>query len=146
MRRARRYVLLAAVLAGVASCQTLGGTGASGADLAASRTSLSEARGRMDRAAQSSDVQGVSKAMKEIGQEFNAIESKGSSMNLMDSQTMKLQIATGRNTITATDPWIQNNDADAVRSQVAQLDPILDEIDGLLDRAVKSSATAPGTQ
>ena len=146
MRGARRYLLLAAVLAAAASCQTLGGTGASGADLAASRTALSEARGRMDRAAQSSDVQGVSKAMKEIGQEFNAIESRASSMNLMDSQTMKLQIATGRNTITATDPWVQNNDADAVRSQVAQLDPILDEIDGLLDRAVKSSATAPETQ
>jgi hypothetical protein len=100
----------------------------------------------MDRAAQNSDVQGVSKAMKEIGREFDAIEPRASSMNLMDHQTMKIQIATGRNTITATDPWVQNNDAEAVRSQVAQLDPILDEIDRLLDRAVKSSAPAPGTQ
>ena len=146
MRRGALFVLVAAAAIGAVSCQTLGGTGASGADLAASRTSLSEARGRMDRAAKNSDVQAVSKAMKEIGQEFDAIESRTSSMNLMDNQTMKIQIATGRNTITATGPWVQNDDAEAVRSQVAQLDPILDEIDRLLDRAVKSSAPAPGTQ
>jgi hypothetical protein len=145
VRRARLFVVLAAVSIAAVSCQTLGGTGASGADLAAYRASLSESRGRMDRAAQNSDVPGVSKAMKEIGREFDAIEPRASSMNLMDHQTMKIQIATGRNTITATDPWVQNNDAEAVRSQVAQLDPILDEIDRLLDRAVKSSAPAPGT-
>jgi hypothetical protein len=142
-----RLVALLAVM-GVASCQTLGGTGASGADFATYRTALSDAKGRMDRAAQNSDVPAVSKAMKEIGEQFNAIESKTSSMNLMDNETMKIQIATGRNVISQTDPWVLNNDAEAVRSQVAQLDPVLDQIDVLLDRAVKSSAAepAPGTQ
>lgn len=146
MSRAPLLVLLAAVALGAASCQTLAGKGDAGADFAAYRTSLSDAKGRMDRAAQNSDVQGVSQAMKEINDQFNAIESKGSSMNLMDNETMKIQIATGRNTITQTGPWVQNNDAEQVRSQVAQLDPVLVEIDGLLDRAVKSSAPAPGTQ
>lgn len=148
MRRAPVPVLLVALAAlamGAASCQTLAGKGDAGADFAASRAALSDAKGRMDRAAQDSDVQGVSKAMKEIGEQFNAIESRTSSMNLMDNETMKIQIATGRNTITQTGPWVQNNDADAVRSQVAQLDPVLTEIDGLLDRAVKSSAPASGT-
>lgn len=137
--------LLAAVAIGAASCQTLAGKSDSSADFAAYRTALSEAKGRMDRAAQDSDVQGVSKAMKEIGDQFNTIESKTSSMNLMDNETMKIQIATGRNTITQTGPWVQNNDAEAVRSQVAQLDPVLDQIDVLLDRAVKSSAPDAGT-
>jgi hypothetical protein len=148
VRRAPFTVLLAALAAlaiGAVSCQTLAGKGDAGADFAAYRTALSEAKGRMDRAAQDSDVQGVSKAMKEIGDQFNAIESKTSSMNLMDNETMKIQIATGRNTITQTGPWVQNNDAEAVRAQVAQLDPVLSEIDVLLDRAVKSSAPASGT-
>jgi hypothetical protein len=144
--RARLLPLLVAVAIGASSCQTLAGKGDAGADFDASRTALSEARTRMDHAARDSDVQGVSKAMKEIGEQFNAIESKASAMNIMDNESMKIQIATGRNTITQTDAWVQNNDADAVRSQVAQLDPILDQIDVLLDRAVKSSVPASGTQ
>ena len=80
--------------------------------------------------------------MKEIGSSFDAIEARGSSMNLMDHESLKIQLATGRNTMTETDRWIQVNDADAVRNQVAQLDPVLGEIDVLLDRAVKSSAPA----
>lgn len=148
MSRPRRFALLAAlamIVAGATSCQTLGGSGASGADFAAYRSSLSDARGRMDRAAQDSDIQGVAKAMTEIGKQFDAIEAKTSAMNLMDNETMKIQIATGRRIITETDRWVQVNDPEAVRSQVAQLDPVLAEIDGLLDRAVKSSAPATGT-
>lgn len=146
MTRPRLLALLVAVAIGAASCQTLAGKGDAGADFAASRTALSEAKTHMDHAAQDSDVQGVSKAMKEIGEQFNAIESKASAMNIMDNESMKIQIATGRNTITQTDAWVQNNDAEAVRSQVAQLDPILDQIDVLLDRAVKSSVPASGPQ
>lgn len=134
---------MAALLAvGVASCQTLGGTGASGADFAKYRTDLAESKTRMDQAAQSGDIQGADRAMDAIARNFDAIESKTSSMNLMDNETMKIQIATGRRIITETDRWVQINDAEAVRSQVAQLDPVLGQIDLLLDRAVKSSATS----
>lgn len=138
--------IAAAVLAlGTASCQTLGGSGASGTDFARYRTELAEARARMDRAAQEGDVPGASKAMGEIGRHFNAIESRTSSMNLMDAEAMKIQIATGRRTMTEADRWVQVNDAEAVRSQTALLRPVLDEIDVLLDRAVKSSASPAET-
>jgi len=147
--RARRWATKAAAAAAAlaaVSCQTLSGTGASGADFAKMRTELSESKGRMDRAAQSSDVQAVSKEMQEISGKFDAIESRTTSMNLMDGQTMRIQIATGRRVMQETDRWVQTNDAEAVRSQVAQLDPVLDQVDVLLDRAVKSSEPAPGTQ
>lgn len=138
---ARSALIAAAGLAAllVVSCQTLSGSGASGAEFAASRQKLIETRTSMDKAAQDGDLSAVGKAMGEIGTQFDAIESRGSSMNIMDLESMKIQMATGRHAITETDRWIQVNDAEAVRNQVAQLDPILDEIDGLLDRAVKSS-------
>lgn len=145
MRRRMTAALLVTVAVGVVSCQTLGGTGDAGTDFAKYRASLADAKSRMDRAAQDSDIATVSKAMGEIGQDFDAIEQKTSAMNLMDNESMKIQIATGRQTITETDRWVQVNDAEAVRSQVAQLDPVLGQIDVLLDRAVKSSTT-PATQ
>ena len=146
MSRALRLAWIVALALGAVSCQTLGGTGASGGDFATYRTTLSEAKGRMDRAAQDSDIPSVTKAMGVISEQLDAIESKTSSMNLMDNEATKIQIATGRRIITETDRWVQVNDAEAVRSQVAQLDPVLNEIDVLLDRAVKSSAPASGTQ
>jgi len=145
MGRNAGAAMLIAIALGTASCQTLSGTGDSGADFAKYRTSLADAKGRMDQAAQNSDIATVSQAMGEIGHDFDAIEQKTSAMNLMDNESMKIQIATGRRTITETDRWVQVNDAEAVRSQVAQLDPVLGEIDVLLDRAVKSSTT-PATQ
>ena len=134
-------VVLAAALA-VVSCESLAGSQDQGAALAKYKAQLADLKTRMDTAAQSSDLQGVASAMKEIGSSFDAIEARGSSMNLMDHESLKIQLATGRNTMTETDRWIQVNDADAVRNQVAQLDPVLGEIDVLLDRAVKSSAPA----
>jgi hypothetical protein len=131
-------VLLGAAL-GATSCETLSGSGKSSAALAEVRTELGESRSALNRAAQEGDLQGVSAAMREIGAQFNTIQSKSSAMNLMDRETMAIQIATGRRTITETERWIPANDVEAVRSQVAQLDPILSQIDGLLDRAVKSS-------
>jgi hypothetical protein len=134
----------AALSFGATSCQTLAGSGQSGAALGDSKAKLSESRASMDRASQEGDLQGVGTAMRSIGTQFDVVESKSSAMNLMDRENMAIQIATGRNTIKETERWIQSNDAEAVRSQVAQLDPILDNVDGLLDRAVKSSVPADG--
>jgi hypothetical protein len=135
---------LVALSFGATSCQTLAGSGQSGAALADSKAKLVDSRAAMDRAVQSGDLQAVGSAMKAIGDQFDVVESKSSAMNLMDRENMAIQIATGRRTITETDRWIQSNDADAVKNQVAQLDPILDNVDGLLDRAVKSSVPADG--
>lgn len=144
-RAARLALALAAALAAV-SCQTLAGSGDQGVALAKYRAQLNESRARMDQASQNADLQGVATAMKEIGSAFDAIEARSSSMNLMDNESLKIQLATGRNTITETDRWIQVNDPEAVKNQVAQLDPVLGQIDILLDRAVKSSTSATGTQ
>lgn len=101
----------------------------------------------MNRAVSEGDLQAVNASLRAIGSHFDAIESKSSAMNLMDRESMAIKIATGRRTITEVNRWIQVNDAEAVRSQVAELDPILGEVDVLLDRAVKSSVpAASGTQ
>ncbi|HLQ66499.1 MAG TPA: hypothetical protein VK123_04605 [Candidatus Limnocylindrales bacterium] len=138
---------IAAVLAlAGTSCETLSGAGKSGAQFAQYRQSLAESRATLDKAAQDGDLQAVGTSMTTIGSQFDAIESKGGDMNVMDRESMAIQIATGRRTMTEASRWISVNDADAVRSQVAELDPILTEVDVLLDRAVKSSVPATGSQ
>ncbi len=92
------------------------------------------------------DLQGVATSLRAVGSQFDAVEKKSSAMNLMDRENLNIQIATGRRIITETSRWVSVNDADAVRSQVAELDPILVKIDVLLDRAVKSSVPASGAQ
>lgn len=92
------------------------------------------------------DLQAVATSLRAVGSQFDAVEKKSSAMNLMDRENLNIQIATGRRIITETSRWVSVNDADAVRSQVAELDPILVKIDVLLDRAVKSSVPASGAQ
>ena len=143
--------LLAALLAlASTSCETLetfSGSGKSGAELARHKKELADSRTAMNRAAQEGDLHKIQTTLSAIGSQFNAIQSKSSAMNLMDRESMAIKMATGRRTITEASRWVQVSDADAVRSQVAHLDPILAEIDVLLDRAVKSSVpAAAGTQ
>ena len=154
MTRRDRSIVRARLLAGVFAlvlavgtpgCETLGGSGSAGPELSRYRTELTETRARLRRATQDADVKGASRAMAEIRRQFDAIESKSSSMNLMDREALKIQIATGRRTLTEADRWVQVNDVEAVRSQTALLEPVLDQIDVLLDRAVKSSGTAAET-
>jgi hypothetical protein len=138
---------IAAILAlAASSCETLSGAGHSGAQFAQYRQALAESRATLDKAAQDGDLQAVNTSMRSIGSQFDAIESKGGDMNIMDRESMAIQLATGRRTMTEASRWVSVNDADAVRSQVAELDPILTEVDVLLDRAVKSSVPATGSQ
>ncbi len=131
---------------GASSCETLGGSGKSGADFAQSRVEFAASRSAVNRAAMEGDVQAVATSLRAIGSQLDAIEKRNSGINLMDRENLNIQIATGRRTITETNRWVSVNDAEAVRSQVAQLDPILANIDVLLDRAVKSSVPASGAQ
>ncbi len=133
------------LILGASSCQTLSGGGSAGPELCRLRTELTVTGARLRRATQDGDVQGASRAMAEIRRQFDAIESNSSSMNLMDREALKIQIATGRRSLTEAVRWVLVNDVEAVRSQTALLEPVLDQIDVLLDRAVKSSATAAET-
>jgi hypothetical protein len=149
LRLHRRLPALAALAVGLAlatsSCETLSGSGKSGAELALERTQLSETRAALNRATQEGDLQRVGPLLSAIRVKFDAIEAKSSSMNLLDREHLAIKIATGRRTIAEAERWVPVNDVEAVRSQIAELDPMLGEIDVLLDRAVKSSET-PSTQ
>ena len=148
LRLHRRLPALAAaalLTLAVSSCETLSGSGQSGADLARERTQLSETRAALNRATQEGDLTRVGVLLSAVRTKFDAIESKSSSMNLLDREHLAIKIATGRRTISEAERWVPVNDVEAVRSQVGNLDPILGEIDVLLDRAVKSSET-PSTQ
>jgi len=46
--------------------------------------------------------------------------------------------------LTSIGQWVSSSDIDAIRSEVDKLNPVLDDVDTLLDHTIR--ATAAGTQ
>jgi hypothetical protein len=56
---------------------------------------------------------------------------------------MKLKVASAREVIKASEPFVMQNDVEGVRAQQRNLDQVLFEIDEVLDRALKMTDDAP---
>jgi hypothetical protein len=131
----------------LASCETLAGSGGSGAEFTKLKQGLDDARGQLDRAVADGAADQIAEPLKAVGARLDEIESKSSPMNLMDRENLSIQIATARQLITSTQPWVANSDMDAIRPAVQKLDSVLNDIDVLLERAIRSAATpAPSPQ
>jgi hypothetical protein len=140
MRLHHRLPALALALL-LVSCETLAGSGGSAANFTKLRESLAGARGQLDRAIADGAADQVAEPLKAIGTELDDIETKSSPMNLMDRENLSIQIASARQLITTTEQWVANSDLDGIRDSVQKLDGVLDQIDVLLERAVRSAAT-----
>jgi hypothetical protein len=123
----------------LASCQTLAGSGTAGADFARLKKSLDQSRAQLNRAVAEGATEEVASPLQAIGADLDAIQRKSSAMNLMDRENLAIQAATARRIITSTRQWVANADIEAIRSEVARLDGVLNEVDGLLQRAIASS-------
>jgi hypothetical protein len=135
----RLPALAVAVL--LVSCETLAGSGGSAADFTKLREGLASARGQLDRAVSDGETDQIAERLKAVGTELDDIQAKSSPMNLMDRESLSIQIASARQLITTTQQWVVNSDADGIRDSVQKLDGVLDQIDALLERAVRSAAT-----
>jgi hypothetical protein len=131
----------------VVSCETLAGSGGSGAEFTKLKQSFDADRARLDQAVADGAAEQVADPLKAVGASLDEIQAKSSPMNLMDRENLNIQVASARQLITSTQQWVANADIDAVRAEVQKLDGVLNEIDVLLDRAIRSAATpAPSPQ
>jgi hypothetical protein len=134
-----------AVALALPACQTLSGSGKGGPELAQLREQLGNTRTALDRASEEGDLPRAGALLSALGSRFDELESRSSAINLVDRESMAIQVATGRRAITEADRWVQSGDSEAVRGQVHQLDQVLDELDRILARAVRGSVDAPSS-
>ncbi len=108
------------------------------------KQALADDRAGLNRAVAAGEVDGVARSLKGISSRFDEIWSKSSAMNLLDREHLAIVLASGRNMITSINQWVSSTDIDAIRSEVEKLNPVLDDVDTLLDHTIR--ATASGTQ
>jgi len=105
---------------------------------------LSDDRAVLGRAVAAGELDRVATSLRGISDRLNEIWAKSSAMNLLDREHLAIQLASGRRMITSINQWVTSADVDAIKSEVEKLNPVLDDVDTLLDRTIR--ATAAETQ
>ena len=111
------------------------------------KQALADDRAALGRAVAAGEVDGVGSRLQAISTRFDEIWAKSSAMNLLDREHLAIQLASGRRMITSINQWVSSNDIDAIRSEVEKLNPVLDDVDTLLDHTIRATAAgAPATE
>ena len=136
--------LAAALALSLASCQTLTGKGGSPEEFKELQQALSDDRAGLSRALAAGELDRVSGYLQGISTRFDEIWAKSSAMNLLDREHLAIQLASGRRMLTSIRQWVNSTDIDAIRSEVEKLNPVLDDINTLLEHTIR--ATSADTQ
>ncbi|HEY6221828.1 MAG TPA: hypothetical protein VIX13_04765, partial [Candidatus Eisenbacteria bacterium] len=121
------------------SCQTLAGKGGSPKEFEDLKQALADDRAGLNRAVAAGEVDRVSGYLQGISTRFDEIWAKSSAMNLLDREHLAIQLASGRKMITSINQWVSSTDIDAIRSEVEKLNPVLDDVDTLLDHTIRAT-------
>ncbi|HKW50310.1 MAG TPA: hypothetical protein VJQ53_01100 [Candidatus Eisenbacteria bacterium] len=132
--------LAASLALSLCSCQTLAGKGGSPKEFEELKQALADDRAGLNRAVAAGEVDGVSQRLQGISTRFDEIWAKSSAMNLLDREHLAIQLASGRKMITSINQWVSSTDIDAIRSEVEKLNPVLDDVDTLLDHTIRATA------
>jgi hypothetical protein len=111
--------------------------------LTALRDALAAKRTRLSGAVQNGDMDQVPGYINDMKSTLDSLETQAGKMSMMDGQEMKLKVASAREVIKASEPFVMQNDVEGVRAQQRNLDQVLFEIDEVLDRALKMTDDAP---
>lgn len=104
------------------------------------RQSLTDDRAGLNRAIAAGEVDRVAGYLQGISTRFDEIWAKSSAMNLLDREHLAIQLASGRRMLTSINQWVTSTDIDAIRSEVEKLNPVLDDVDTLLERTIRATA------
>jgi hypothetical protein len=111
--------------------------------LTALRETLAGKRTRLSQAVQDGNMDFVPGYLSDVKSTLDSLDIQAGKLSLMDSQDMKLKVASAREVIKAAEPFVMSNDVEGVRAQQRNLDQILFDIDEILDRALKMTDAAP---
>ena len=123
--------------------QQLTGAKDQGPALTALRETLAGKRARLSGAVQEGNMDQVPGYINDVKATLDSLDIQAGKMSMMDSQDMKLKVASAREVIKATEPFVMQNDVEGVRAQQKNLDQVLFDIDEILDRALKMVDQAP---
>jgi hypothetical protein len=137
MKSPARAVATLALAYLVASCGWAGDNKAVHVSFAMVKQRIAEAHSNLKRAVEEGSLDRLPALQREFNAQLDAVSSQSSAMNLLDREHLLLNLATVRRCLTEIDRFASSGDLDLVRAQVAQLDPTMEEIETLLDRADK---------
>jgi len=140
MRIAWLVAALLAVLA-ASSCQWAGDTKAARVSFSALKESIEDVSGRLDGAVEEGAADRVPGLDRELNTVLDTTEKQSAAMNILDREHLAISIATARQCITAMDRYAQSGDSELLRAQNQQLQPTIKEIQELLERADRTTAT-----
>ena len=123
--------------------QQLTGAKDQGPALTSLRETLAGKRARLSGAVQEGNMDQVPGYINDVKSTLDSLEVQAGKMSMMDGQDMKLKVASAREVIKATEPFVMQNDVEGVRAQQKNLDQVLFDIDEILDRALKMVDQAP---
>ena len=139
--------MVAMLAAGPIGCdqiqQQLTGAKDQGPALVALRETLNAKRSRLSGAVMNGQMDFVPGYLNDLKSTLDSLDTQAGKMSLMDGQDMKLKAASARNVITASEPFVMQNDIEGVRAQQRNLDQVLFEIDEILGRAIGLVDVAP---
>ncbi|HET9951867.1 MAG TPA: hypothetical protein VFS09_08745 [Candidatus Eisenbacteria bacterium] len=107
------------------------------------RETLAGKRARLSDAVLSGNMDFVPGYLNEMKTTLDSLDVQAGKMSLMDGQEMKLKVASARNVIKDAEPFVMQNDTEGVKAQQRNLDQVLFEIDGVLERAINMTDAAP---
>jgi hypothetical protein len=107
------------------------------------RATLAGERARLSGAVQGGNMDFVPGYFNEVKSTLDSLDTQAGKMSMMDSQEMRLKVASAREVIKSAEPFVMQNDVEGVKAQQRNLDQVLFDIDEILDRAVKMTDEAP---
>jgi hypothetical protein len=107
------------------------------------RATLAGKRTRLADAANSNNMDYIPGYLSDMKATLDSLEVQAGKMSMMDGQEMKLKVASARNIIKDAEPFVMQNDIDGVKAQQRNLDQVLFEIDGVMERAINMTDAAP---
>ena len=145
--RTATALLAAVVLFSGSGCEQLqmkfSGKKDQGPQLTALRKSIADYRARFLTAVSTTEATDIPGLLQEGGRLLDAVEKQAETMSFMDSQAIKIDVASGRKILTAARGFSDSNDMDGVRSHREKLDGVLFDIDSILARAAAMTDNAP---
>ena len=135
MRGRWGYAVLFAVLLAAPSCQWAGDQGAAKASFAVIRQQIDDVNSRITTAIQNGEADRITALDRDMNAALDAARNQSSAMNLLDREHLNINMATAKRCLTDMDRYAQSGDVDLLRAQAAQLNPTINEIRVLLDRA-----------
>jgi hypothetical protein len=107
------------------------------------RETLAAKRARLSEAVLAGNTDLVPGYLNEMSATLDSLEAQAAKMSMMDGQEMKLKVASARNIIKDAEPFVMQNDVEGVKAQQRNLDQVLFEVDGVLERAINMTDAAP---